>query len=384
MTGRGPGRRFFVFLVALTACWLAQSSGTLQAQPGVKGPAHLRLYIDNDSWGYDWTDEHYTHGTKVEWGRVGLSAGLGRRVFPHTAPCRHADSMDACYLERATLALGQNIYTPGNLRRSDPIIGDRPYGGWLYLEARTAAVVPSASRFGLHAGRQVEVGASLGVVGPSSLSDTIQRWWHESVVDAVRPEGWSHQLSDRPAVMLMAEVRQRFVDIRSSRYRFFDAIGSGGTAVGNVVTQAHLGGMLRLGFNVGNDFGPAQIGPAPVVPLPDALTVPGTGEADSAAMRRVPRNDSPRERKRGSLFTLYGFVAAEGRGVLYNVFLDAEADRYQIRRHPWVSDLSWGGVIRWGTVTFDYRRVNRSREFDPGGKGHAYDAMSLTFSTRSR
>ena len=378
MRSRGLSRCAGFIFPAVWWCCLSHPVALAGQTSG--GPTHFTIYVDNDSWSNTGTDEHYTHGTKLEWGRVGWSAGLGRRVFRDQEPCRSAEVFDGCYLERTDVALGQNMYTPRDLTRSDRIIGDRPYGGWLYLEARTEAATPSAANLGLDAGRQWGVGASIGVVGPASLADTTQRWWHESVVGAQRPNGWSHQIANRPAFMLMGDVKQRLVDLDSRGLRYFDAIGEAGTALGNVLTAAHLGGTLRAGYNVGNDFGANYITPSPPPP-----PLPSASPGNDGAMRTDPlAAASPRRDENGSIFTAYAFVAAEGRAVLYNVFLDAEADRYAIRRRPWVSDLSWGGVVRVCYFTFSYRRVNRSREFNPSDVSHHYDAMSLTFGPRCR
>src|SRR5215211_3396425 len=123
MRSHGLSRCAGFILPAIWWCCLSQPVALAGQTAG--GPAHFTLYVDNDSWSNTGTDEHYTHGTKLEWGRVGWSAGLGRRVFRDQEPCRSADVFDGCYLERTKVALGQNMYTPRDLTRSDRIIGDR-------------------------------------------------------------------------------------------------------------------------------------------------------------------------------------------------------------------------------------------------------------------
>lgn len=343
----------------------------------------LVLYLENDAY---WSDSFYTHGTKLEVSRLGSGVGLAGVVFPSANRCvtnsANAPTLElGCYEETTRFAIGQNLYTPAEITEEDRMIGDRPYGGWLYIEARTEARTRSAgSGIGWSQGRQWTVGGNLGVVGPWSMADTIQRWWHESVVtSAPRPEGWEHQISNRPAVMAFGNVKQRFVDIgagpalgrQRTQTRIADLSAELGGSIGNVLTAAHVGGMLRAGYNVGDDFGPTQIGPAPAVPPPGAEEIP-SDRAGSPPIQPRPN------------WALYGFTAVEGRGVLYNVFLDAEAERHRIERTPLVADFSVGAALRICRFILNYRMVLRSPEFQSHEGMHRFHAISLGMGPRCR
>jgi lipid A 3-O-deacylase len=356
----------------------------LRAQTEVRGPWTAQLYVENDSRGAG-TDEYYTHGTKLEYGRSGKGVGLARKVFPGYDKCEEPDpDIGNCYVETLRFSLGQNIYTPRDITRPDRVIGDRPYAGWLYVGARTeAAVGPTHPGVGLHTGRQWGVGIDIGVVGPAAMGDTVQRWWHESIAKgAPRPEGWEHQISNRSGIVLSADLKQRLIDISSNSphlpsIRYFDVIGEAGTSLGNVYTMGRLGGIARLGFNVGEDFGPSYIIPAVPPPFPTEDAPRSAQLAPSSSP--VSRSDIVRP-----WWALYGFVAAERRGVAYNVFIDAEDDTHQIGRRPWVGEYSWGVVARICYVTLNYRRVTRGREYTPADVLHRYDAVSLAISPRCR
>lgn len=364
--GRPMNPRIIRWVLAST---MLSSAGSLWGQTGVAGPWTGQLYFENDSRGAG-TDEYYTHGTRLEFGRVGWGLGLGSLVYPDVDACTSfSTNQSECYVEALRFTVGQNMYTPRDLTVRDRIIGDRPYGGWLYLGTRTEAATGSQrSGFGLNQGRQWGLGLDIGVVGPSSKADTVQRWWHESVAkEAPRPEGWEHQISDRFGFILQGDLKQRLVDIgsrveiTSERVRYLDVIGETGVAVGNVFTYGRAGGIFRLGYNLGDDFGPNYI--APVVP-------PVTGSA--------------RQRRERPRWEAYTFLAGEQRLVAHNVFIDAEAERHQIEREPWVHDYSWGFVLRYCYLTFNYRRMNRSQEYRPNDVTHHYDAVSLGLASRCR
>jgi hypothetical protein len=122
-----------------------------------------------------------------------------------------------------------------------------------------------------------------------------------------------------------------------------DAIPELGATLGNVMTYGEAGLTLRFGQNLLADYGQARIRPASS----------GTAYFNSDAM------ESP--------FGYYFYVAAQGRAVGHNIFLDGNTfdDSRGVDKKPLVGDASAGLALFWsdrfkldGSVTY------RSEEFD--------------------
>lgn len=83
------------------------------------------------------TDEHYTAGTRLTyalphprwWPGLLRDVGDGTAFVNEDRPA----SGHVCHaLARTTVVLGQNLYTPRNIDARDLLVGDRPYGAYLY------------------------------------------------------------------------------------------------------------------------------------------------------------------------------------------------------------------------------------------------------------
>jgi len=82
------------------------------------------------------TDRHYSHGTRLAWVSDKQTGGPDwvRRTLDFLYPFAEVRA------GRIGFALGQNIYTPEDIARSDLIRDDRPYAGWLYVGGFAAAI----------------------------------------------------------------------------------------------------------------------------------------------------------------------------------------------------------------------------------------------------
>ena len=150
--------------------------------------------VENDLWGSG-SDKHFTNGGR-------LSLVVSREQVGELGSCRDdrsgfvetvRDLADVAggtlgfKTRQLSLIVGQNIFTPEDISRQDLILYDRPYAGWLYVG------------FGLIAEREGRFNPvdtfelDLGVVGPWSLAETVQKNWHE-FINTVEPKGWDNQL----------------------------------------------------------------------------------------------------------------------------------------------------------------------------------------------
>jgi hypothetical protein len=126
-------------------------------------------------------------------------------------------------------------------------------------------------------------------------------------------------------------------------------------SLGNVLTYAGAGAMLRFGRNLDVDWGPDRIRPG----------LAGTGYA-----------------RRGDGFGWYLFAGLEGRAVAYNAFLDGPWLRASpdVEKKPFVADFQAGAALTWRGFRFAYTYVVRTREFDGQENSDRFGSLTLTAS----
>lgn len=93
---------------------------------------------------------------------------------------------------RYGLSARQSIFTPEDKRRSDFIVDDRPYAGWLYGGLALLA----------DTGKELDTfELNIGVVGPSSGGEWVQDNVHRTI-GSTKAAGWDNQLEDELGVVL--------------------------------------------------------------------------------------------------------------------------------------------------------------------------------------
>jgi hypothetical protein len=204
----------------------------------------VTLTTENDSYSIPGTDRYYTNGLSLGYvsptGAVpGPLAALGHAVLGDGA-------------QRLEIDLQQVIYTPLYTQEYDPDRDDRPYAGDLALHG---SIIQDTTTT-----RSV-LGASIGIVGPAALGQTVQNGFH-SIIGDTSAKGWHYQLHNEPTLDFYASQTWRY-DLAS-----FDDGGlelqvlpqvSG--QVGNTEIYAQGGGLVRFGSGLSSDFGTPVIGP---------------------------------------------------------------------------------------------------------------------------
>jgi|GEM_PF-1876981 len=311
------------------------------------------------------SDRGYTNGTRMLWSwtpdkndRLGKLAAI---------VCRHEDEKDC---ERAvTTGIGQNMYTPEYLRSAQPIRGDRPYGGWLY-----GTVMFDAIR--LTTNDHIELYA--GVIGRDSHADDAQIFVHKHVTPgAPDPLGWKTQMGEWAAFLATYERRVKLFPRHppDGRLEWFDLSPAIGGAAGNVFINGSASMTARLGYNLPTTmFNPIQSIKSSTMALRmpiDGLSVASVKE--QAAQEKKPDWDA------------YVYVVANASYAARNVFIDAEADRYLIKRRPEVREHRAGATFRVHHFRFAYQQTWRSSEFRPlvrnishSDRPHSYGMLMIS------
>lgn len=308
-------------VLAAFAAALAVSPAAAQEPPGARGT--WSLTFENDIFGG--SDRDYTNGVRFDYvsPRNRLTA-LGRLGRNNLGWLTDADKWYESF------ALGQNIYTPDDISMPIPEPDDRPYAGFLYVG------------YGLSADRgdrldtlQLEV----GMVGPASLAEQSQSLVH-NLIGAQDPKGWDTQLENEPGFRLIYERKYRYgADIPVPLLDLsVDAAPHFNIALGNVDTSAGIGGTVRIGQDLADDYGPPRVRPA--------VSSPG-----------FFRNEDD--------FSWYLFAGVEGRVVGRNIFLEGNTfggvDGVTINR--FVGDVQVGAALQFGRVELAYTHVIRTEEY---------------------
>jgi hypothetical protein len=303
----------------------------------------FQLYIENDSIG-NGTDRYYTNGIKFG---GGVSA---EPVIEHIfkVPAQRV-------LERITdnrgnmqfgLFLGQNLYTPKRITVAQPQPFDRPWAAWLYVGGVAQNVEDN---------RLQTVELDLGMVGPSALGEPVQREWHH-LVRADKPLGWGNQLHDEPGMLLAYLEKWRYGPASGAQ-----AVTHFGVTLGNVMTLARGGGMVRVGRNM-SGFGPDTIEPG-------GAMLQRTRQFDHWSAAHAPE--------------WYVFAGFDARLLARNIFLDGNTFRNSasVDRRVFVYDLKGGISLRFAPLRVSLTHVHRSTEFStPLGSGGIQRFQSLNVS----
>lgn len=144
-----------------------------------------------------------------------------------------------------TYDVGQIMVTPADTTLPVPDPTDRPYAGLLY------------AGLSLHVDREhVYHGLKFitGVVGPWSFAGETQQKVHE-LIGSGRPRGWDYQLHNEPILNLVYEHRRRYRLLGNPQGFSWEALPMANVMLGNVLTQGQIGGQMRFGWHVPEDFG---------------------------------------------------------------------------------------------------------------------------------
>ena len=311
------------------------------------------FYMENDL--FENLDRYYTHGTKFSWISRDLSNYREITSIPHwmhglieKIPLVN----DPQQQHSVSVSFGQSIYTPEDKKKKRLIRDDRPYAGVTYLG------------FGLHSRNKehmdtLELG--VGIVGRHSYAEDIQTKIHEWT-DSEIARGWKNQLRDEPVLNLYFERKWRMLQFKSSSGFGLDVIPHTGLAIGNAFTGANIGGQVRFGWNVPNDFGTYLIRP---------------GSDSSAPLDDTdPRFFAPLHR-----FGMHVFFAADGKAVAHNILLDGNTfrDSHSVEKEPFVAEFigGLGMIIHRVKITYSY--VHRTKEFEKQKDAQHFGALALSF-----
>jgi len=326
-------------VILVTAAPGAALAGAAASRPRAADDASiLSLQWENDIFTGQGTDRHYTNGL-----RFSLLRGEDQAPGWVLKASRALPWFPAGGRVRSSWALGQNLYTPEDIKTADLVQDDRPYAAWLYAGAGLV----------MENGRVLDImEISVGMVGPTALGEEVQKGIH-AAIDSPEPRGWRNQLPDELALQAIWQRKWRRVHDGGGRGLGVDLLPHLGGALGNVFIYGAAGGTVRLGWGLPADYGPPCIQPA----LP--------GSEFFAPSRRLGG---------------YLFLGGETRIVLRNLFLDGSTfgTSHSVERRWLVADLQAGAAVVLRSVRLAYTYVVRTEEFLGQDGPDAFGALTLS------
>lgn len=342
-----------LFICFLIASAMAYSKLSF-AEKTPKDHSTFTFYLENDV--FTGTDREYTNGVKLTWISRDLTDYRNDPRIPdwgHPVIDRLPFVNEPGLTRNVSLSVGQNMYAPEDLKRTDLIPDQRPYAGITYLA------------LGFHSKdskRMDTLEVDLGIVGPHSYAEEIQETWHRWI-DSTEPRGWEHQLKDEPVLNLFYERKWRALRSEIGQGLAYDLIPHLGCSLGNAFTGANFGGQFRLGWNLPNDFGTFLIRP---------------GSDTNAPMDEK----DPRFFPAFNRFGVHVFAGLDGRAVLRNILLDGNTflDSHSVDKKPFVLNTMVGVGVLVHRFKISYAYVLQTKEYETQREEQAYGAITISYS----
>ena len=297
--------------------------------------------LENDL--FDKTDKGYTNGTKIS-----VIYNVNTEVYSFFKIPFLYDSSKNHF---TTISFGQDILTPEDTNATIPNPDDMPYSGWLYM-GMTWQQADSKNADTLE--------LQLGVVGPAALGEEVQNGIHR-LTDSTIAQGWDYQLKNEPGIVLSYEHRWRFVSDRFWGGLTAEAIPFAGAGLGNVLTYADGGTLVRFGWNVSQDFGKSVSHPGQVAGLP---------AFDKGAKRH------------SSKFALYIFTAVDVGFIPRNIFLDGNTfkDSPSVSERDYlVGELTAGLGIDIDKVHVGFINTHKTKDFALDERGFDFGTILVSY-----
>ena len=295
------------------------------------------------------TDRHYTNGLRIS--RVSAPGEIPRWLGAMAAVPSQFGPAGEPVAQRWAVSIGHSIFTPDDTDAFALVPDDRPYAGWAYLGFSVHSVYEGTGG----AGRQDVFAVEAGIVGESALGEQVQNTYHD-LIGVDRSNGWDNQLRDEPGLQFVFERKWRsaHTDANPEGHEEIDFIPHVSVSLGNVLTDVGVGGMVRFGENLRNDFGPPRIRPG----LPGSETFENQGR-----------------------FDWYVFAGLDGRAVARNIFLDGNTwkDSHRVNRRPFVGDIQFGWAALFGDTRLTYTHVITSPEFNEQRQWDQFGALTVSW-----
>lgn len=267
--------------------------------------------------------------------------------FHDDSDLTHATRIEYVHDTGIRFAVGQNMYTPYDLRNADQVPGRHPYAGYLYGAVGYRDPVSYGS-FTAYDDYELQI----GVLGPSSCAEQTQKYIHK-ILGCKYPAGWEHQLHDE---FELQGVYWKGVDWRIAGREFgWSAHWSG--EIGGMLGILQIAPGVNTELKVGYGFGDAERG-------------------HEMHVRAVARPE----------WSVYALAGAEGRYWVRNELLDGNAgyvgnhDTMTVEKERWTGVLKAGVGARYRGIEARMLWVFPSREYRTQERTPNFASLEFGFS----
>ncbi|MFZ5572656.1 MAG: lipid A deacylase LpxR family protein [Thermodesulfobacteriota bacterium] len=304
------------------------------------------LIIENDA--FTNSDNNYTNGVGISWVSADLGTYDGEKFvskwgrFWKFLPF----VLDEGYTTYASWSVVQEMNTPNDIDNPNPPNDDQPYSGVLYTDSMLYA---RKERWG-HAWQ-----LKLGVVGPSSHAEDVQKWFHD-VTGNKEPKGWHTQLPDEPVINLGYTVAHLAAEGQAGGLAEWRIVPIGTAGFGTYFTGAGLGIYGEVGWNLVDSFGGAALRAG----LNGASTI-GAGPANG--------------------WSVAFFGGLGGFGVVHYLPLDGTVfrDSRSVDSEPFIGMASYGFSVRHGRFALNYATTMFTDTFKTERENSQFGTVSLSW-----
>ncbi len=200
-------------------------NGTFQSMITLSKERLLCINFDNDIMNN--TDRFYTNGIRFDFISPVIQAfPLSYLMVPYWRSG----------INYYGISLVQNMYTPSTTKAGGILEGDRPYAAYLYLGTFKISN-DQKNNF-----RQTSE-FDLGIIGPSSFGDFVQKSFHNSVPTNSEPLGWEYQIRNDVILNYDVVLEKGLINRRNIELNV-----SGSGCLGTLYTNVSGGFTFRAGL----------------------------------------------------------------------------------------------------------------------------------------
>ena len=301
------------------------------------------------------TDLQYTNGIKLTWISEDISNYRQNKDIPEWSyPIieRLPFINKPGFQKNVSFSIGQNMYTPDDVDRTDLIKDDRPYAGISYI---------SVGFISKNIKMMDTMEIAMGVVGPHSYAGKFQNGFHR-FFGAKVSKGWDNQLKDEPLLNLFYERKWRTFSSELGKGFSYDIIPHAGFGAGNMFIGGALGGQIRYGLNLPNDFGTLVIRPG--------------SDTNAPVDDKDPRISSP------DRISIHFFLGVDAFVTSRNILLDGNTftDSHSVDKKPLTCRFIGGFGVLFHRIKFTYSNVWGTKEFETQKEAQQYGSITVSYS----
>lgn len=280
-------------------------------------PTSLKAEVVNLSWDNDLltgSDRGYTNGVRLSYltdtadENDGKSARFARTLRDELRFLPGIGASDSKHA--VTLSLRQFMVTPEDITVENPQFDDIPYAGHLSF---------SGTLWSWDADTITGFGAHIGVIGPESGAESVQKWVHKTT-GSDKPQGWGNQLGTDVVGGIQGAHGRKLLQLGQDGNIEQRVSVIGAALLSSFRTSAKAGLVWQLGRHLPINFVPDYAGTSSTIALPGSF------------------KDS------GSSWSVYVGLGVEYVGYSY---IDDNAGAYRFDEGPLIGQLGLGATWQW-------------------------------------